>query len=192
MSKPYNDNKLGQAPLLVQVYLFVSQFTSTSYGCALLDRRVLASLPLTLDGTLKIDAGECRPTTFLVRCSCSRSPHPPDSYGRHRKLAEVRRLHEEIRSLEEELEVVEGYPHASKACKELVQFTQTCPDPLLSLKQGAQNSGWNRWFQQPDQDGGEAFSCCLCNTKHYIERGLAAMCSSWDLNQFGSVSFDFT
>eukprot|EP00250_Pteridium_aquilinum_P009022 c18387_g1_i2 orf=111-485(+) len=99
-----------------------------------------------------------RPSSSGVAVLTPRTP--PDAYGRHRKRAEILRLHEEIRSLEEELQVVEGYPHSSRACKELVEFTKARPDPLLSLNEGPGNPPWNRWFQQPDQGGGYDMFCC--------------------------------
>eukprot|EP00249_Psilotum_nudum_P009697 c22101_g2_i1 orf=422-820(-) len=85
-------------------------------------------------------------------------PAVPDLRGRHRKRAQINRLNQEIRMLEEELEALEGLPPASKACKELVQFTEACPDPLLPITIVQPNPQWDRWLEQSSVDP-EAWCC---------------------------------
>jgi hypothetical protein len=50
-------------------------------------------------------------------------PSAPDVRGRHRRRAELQRLTQEIRMLQDELNALDNIPPASKACKEYVH----CP-----------------------------------------------------------------
>ncbi|KAH6761939.1 Pentatricopeptide repeat superfamily protein [Perilla frutescens var. hirtella] len=54
-----------------------------------------------------------------------------DTRGKHRISAELKRLEQEIRFLEEELEQLEKMESASSACKEMLINIETRPDPLL-------------------------------------------------------------
>ncbi|KAL3634484.1 hypothetical protein CASFOL_021538 [Castilleja foliolosa] len=63
-----------------------------------------------------------------------------DSKGKHRISAELKRLDQETRFLEEELEELEKMEKASAACKEIVISIQRRPDPLLP----------NEWSDKPN------------------------------------------
>ncbi|CAL8989759.1 unnamed protein product [Prunus brigantina] len=56
-----------------------------------------------------------------------------DTRGKHRIQAELKRLEQEARFLEEELEQLEKMDKASAACKEILNNAETRPDPLLPV-----------------------------------------------------------
>ncbi|XP_051127556.1 guanine nucleotide-binding protein subunit gamma 2 [Andrographis paniculata] len=72
-----------------------------------------------------------------------------DVRGKHRISAELKRLDQETRFLEEELEQLEKMDKASAACKELLVNIETRPDPLLPETIGPINPTWDRWFEGP-------------------------------------------
>ncbi|KAK4388271.1 Guanine nucleotide-binding protein subunit gamma 2 [Sesamum angolense] len=72
-----------------------------------------------------------------------------DTRGKHRISAELKRLEQEARFLEEELEQLEKTEKASVACKEMLISIQTRPDPLLPVTHGPVNPMWDRWFEGP-------------------------------------------
>ncbi|KAH6777982.1 G-protein gamma subunit 2 [Perilla frutescens var. hirtella] len=80
-----------------------------------------------------------------------------DTRGKHRISAELKRLQQETRFLEEELEQLEKMESASSACKEMLVSVQTRPDALLSLTIGPTNPIWDRWFEGPQNSSG-----CRC------------------------------
>ncbi|KAK6161457.1 hypothetical protein DH2020_004865 [Rehmannia glutinosa] len=80
-----------------------------------------------------------------------------DTRGKHRISAELKRLEQEIRFLEEELEQVEKMDKASAACKEMLINIETRPDPLLPVTNGPVNPIWDRWFEGPPESSG-----CRC------------------------------
>ncbi|XP_057959220.1 guanine nucleotide-binding protein subunit gamma 1 [Malania oleifera] len=80
-----------------------------------------------------------------------------DTRGKHRILAEVKRLEQEARFLEEELEQLEKTEKASAACKELLANVETKPDPLLPVTVSPINPSWDRWFEGPQDSKG-----CQC------------------------------
>ncbi|KAH9537740.1 hypothetical protein CY35_16G068300 [Sphagnum magellanicum] len=82
-------------------------------------------------------------------------PSAPDVRGRHRRRAELQRLTQEIRMLQDELNALDNIPPASKACKELVDFMDNCPDPFLPSLQGDPPVK-QRWFEPPSESQG----CC--------------------------------
>ncbi|KAL8100177.1 guanine nucleotide-binding protein subunit gamma 2-like [Apium graveolens] len=78
----------------------------------------------------------------------------PDTRGKHRILAELKRLEQEARFLQEELDQLEKLEKASAACNELLSIVETRPDPLLPLTKGPTNPTWDRWFEgSPDPSG---------------------------------------
>ncbi|XP_057964545.1 guanine nucleotide-binding protein subunit gamma 1 [Malania oleifera] len=77
--------------------------------------------------------------------------------GKHRMLAEVKRLDQETKSLEEELEELEKTESVSAICEELLRNIETIPDPLLPITNGPANPLWDRWFEGPQDSGG-----CRC------------------------------
>ncbi|XP_010279294.1 PREDICTED: guanine nucleotide-binding protein subunit gamma 1-like [Nelumbo nucifera] len=80
-----------------------------------------------------------------------------DTRGKHRILAELKRLEQETRFLEEELEELEKTDKVSAACEELLTNIETRPDPLLPVTNGPTNPSWDRWFEGPQDSKG-----CRC------------------------------
>ncbi|CAA0814185.1 Guanine nucleotide-binding protein subunit gamma 2 [Striga hermonthica] len=80
-----------------------------------------------------------------------------DTRGKHRISAELKRLEQETRFLEEELEELEKMDKASAACKEMVTNVETRPDPLVPVTIGPPNPLWDRWFERPKDSSG-----CRC------------------------------
>ncbi|PIA31607.1 hypothetical protein AQUCO_04900124v1 [Aquilegia coerulea] len=56
-----------------------------------------------------------------------------DTRGKHRILAELKRLEQETNSLEEELEELERTEKVSAACQQLLLNVESKPDPLLPV-----------------------------------------------------------
>ncbi|KAJ6971259.1 guanine nucleotide-binding protein subunit gamma 2 [Populus alba x Populus x berolinensis] len=56
-----------------------------------------------------------------------------DTRGKHRIQAELKRIEQEARFLEEELEQLDKLEKASTACKEMLNNVETIPDPLLPM-----------------------------------------------------------
>ncbi|KAF3456919.1 hypothetical protein FNV43_RR01573 [Rhamnella rubrinervis] len=80
-----------------------------------------------------------------------------ETRGKHRIQAELKRLDQEARCLEEELEKLEKLDKASAACKEMQSMVETTPDPLLPVTHGPINPTWDRWFEGPQESKG-----CRC------------------------------
>ncbi|KAJ4722558.1 guanine nucleotide-binding protein subunit gamma 2-like [Melia azedarach] len=80
-----------------------------------------------------------------------------DTRGKHRIQAELKRLEQEARFLEEELEQLEKTEKASAECKETLSNVETRPDPLLPVTNGPLNPLWDRWFEGPQEKQG-----CRC------------------------------
>ncbi|XP_031097617.1 guanine nucleotide-binding protein subunit gamma 2-like [Ipomoea triloba] len=80
-----------------------------------------------------------------------------DLRGKHRISAELKRLEQETRFLEEELEKLDRMEKASGACKEMLKIVETRPDPLLPQTNGPINPSWDRWFEGPQDASG-----CRC------------------------------
>ncbi|XP_058084688.1 guanine nucleotide-binding protein subunit gamma 1 isoform X3 [Magnolia sinica] len=81
----------------------------------------------------------------------------PDTRGKHRILAELKRLEQEARSLEGELEELERTDRVSAACQELLPNVENRPDPLLPVTNGPADPSWDRWFEGPQESQG-----CRC------------------------------
>ncbi|KAK4383910.1 Guanine nucleotide-binding protein subunit gamma 2 [Sesamum angolense] len=77
-----------------------------------------------------------------------------DTRGKHRISAELKRLEQETRFLEEEFEQLEKLERASASCKELLINIETRPDPLLPVTNGPVNPTWDRWFEGPQESSG--------------------------------------
>ncbi|KAH8486303.1 hypothetical protein Peur_070258 [Populus x canadensis] len=80
-----------------------------------------------------------------------------DTRGKHRIQAELKRIEQEARFLEEELEQLDKLEKASTACKEMLNNVETIPDPLLPITNGPMNPLWDRWFEGPRESKG-----CSC------------------------------
>ncbi|KAM0936619.1 putative G-protein gamma [Dioscorea sansibarensis] len=72
-----------------------------------------------------------------------------DTRGKHRISAELKRLEQEARFLEEEMEELEKTEKASASCQELLHKVESKPDPVLPVTIGPVNPTWNRWFEGP-------------------------------------------
>ncbi|KAJ6399354.1 hypothetical protein OIU77_019992 [Salix suchowensis] len=80
-----------------------------------------------------------------------------DTRGKHRILAELKRVEQEMKFLEEELEELENTDNVSVVCEELLRGVENLPDPLISLTYGPANPLWDRWFERPKKSQG-----CMC------------------------------
>ncbi|KAJ7564488.1 hypothetical protein O6H91_02G033000 [Diphasiastrum complanatum] len=76
--------------------------------------------------------------------------------GRHRLRSELNRLNQEIQLLKEELKAMENLPPASRTSRELIEFIETCADPLLPITRGPIMAEWDKWFRQPTEPN----RCC--------------------------------
>ncbi|KAI9182739.1 hypothetical protein LWI28_028384 [Acer negundo] len=81
----------------------------------------------------------------------------PDTAGKHRILAELKRVEQESRFLEEELEELDKSESVSTICEELLRLIEVRPDPLLPITNGPVNPVWDRWFEGPQDAQG-----CRC------------------------------
>ncbi|KAM5563631.1 hypothetical protein ABKV19_018315 [Rosa sericea] len=98
-----------------------------------------------------------------------------DNRGRHRVLAELNRLEQELKFLQgfihrqhkaffctlymEELGELEQTENVSTICSELLPYTEGRPDPLLPLTNGPINLIWDRWFEGPQNS--QSCSCLI-------------------------------
>ncbi|PON54418.1 G-protein gamma-like domain containing protein [Parasponia andersonii] len=82
---------------------------------------------------------------------------PSDNRGKHRILAELKGLEQELKCLEEELEELEKTENASTICAELQSRIETISDPLLPTTNGPISVLWDRWFEGPQDTQG-----CRC------------------------------
>ncbi|XP_012490625.2 guanine nucleotide-binding protein subunit gamma 2 [Gossypium raimondii] len=80
-----------------------------------------------------------------------------DTRGKHRILAELKRVEQESKFLEEEMEELERTDNVSTLSEELLLIMETRPDPLLPLTNGPINPSWDRWFEGPQDAKG-----CRC------------------------------
>ncbi|CBI27799.3 unnamed protein product, partial [Vitis vinifera] len=72
---------------------------------------------------------------------CPKSPPDyPDLYGKRRGAAKVQMLEREIGFLEEELKSIEGLQHASRCCKEVVDFVVANSDPIIPTNSKSRKS----------------------------------------------------
>ncbi|CAH8310213.1 unnamed protein product [Eruca vesicaria subsp. sativa] len=82
-----------------------------------------------------------------------------DARGKHRILAELGRVEQEVSFLEKELEGLGQTDIVSTVCEELLCVIEKAPDPLLPLTRGPFDLGWDRWFEGPK--GGEGCRCYI-------------------------------
>ncbi|CAI0448758.1 unnamed protein product [Linum tenue] len=81
-----------------------------------------------------------------------------DTRGKHRILAELKRIEQEISFLEEELGELEKTDSLSTVCEGFLRNVEMIPDPLLAITIGPANPVWDRWFEAPPDAGG-----CSCS-----------------------------
>ncbi|KAL1197602.1 Guanine nucleotide-binding protein subunit gamma 1 [Cardamine amara subsp. amara] len=82
-----------------------------------------------------------------------------DARGKHRILAELARVEQEVTFLEQELEELDQADIVSTVCEELLFVIEKRPDPLLPLTNEPLDLGWDRWFEGPN--GGEGCRCLI-------------------------------
>ncbi|CAJ2627789.1 guanine nucleotide-binding protein subunit gamma 2-like [Trifolium pratense] len=87
--------------------------------------------------------------TLLVSTGAGGGGGGTDKRGKHRILAELKRLQQDTKFLQEELEELEKTENVSAICKELLQNMDTRPDPLIPEVHGPVNLLWDRWFEGP-------------------------------------------
>ncbi|MED6182092.1 hypothetical protein PIB30_025326 [Stylosanthes scabra] len=80
-----------------------------------------------------------------------------EKIGKHRIVAELKRLDQDMKFLQEELEELEKADNVSTICIDFVQNVESRADPLVPEIHGAVNVLWDRWFEGP-QDPHE----CAC------------------------------
>ncbi|XP_039025077.1 guanine nucleotide-binding protein subunit gamma 1-like [Hibiscus syriacus] len=80
-----------------------------------------------------------------------------DTKGKHRILAELKRVEQESRGLEDEMEELERTDNVSTLSEELLLSMESRPDPLLPVTNGLINPSWDRWFEGPQDSEG-----CTC------------------------------
>ncbi|KAK3193668.1 hypothetical protein Dsin_024978 [Dipteronia sinensis] len=98
-------------------------------------------------------------TTSSVDEQVAASRGGPDPVGKHRILAELKRVEQESRFLEEELEELDKSESVSTICEELMCLIEVRPDPLLSITNGPVNPVCDRWFKGP-QDA-QGYRCLI-------------------------------
>ncbi|KAJ4747579.1 Guanine nucleotide-binding protein subunit gamma 1 [Rhynchospora pubera] len=71
--------------------------------------------------------------------------------GKHRISVQLKRLQQETRFLEEELQELEKTDKVSAGLQESIYKIESCPDPLLPITTGPANPIWDQWFERPKQ-----------------------------------------
>ncbi|XP_076954933.1 guanine nucleotide-binding protein subunit gamma 3-like [Bidens hawaiensis] len=87
-----------------------------------------------------------------------------DLYGKRRQLAKVQVLEREIGVLQDEIKSLAELELASRCCKELEDFVEATPDPLIAVNQsrGRRRSCWKNFWRKI---GSLIQCCCCCSTK---------------------------
>ncbi|KAK9054760.1 hypothetical protein SSX86_025839 [Deinandra increscens subsp. villosa] len=83
-----------------------------------------------------------------------------DLYGKRRQLAKLQVLHREIGLLQDEINSLAELELASRCCKELEDYVEATPDPLIAINQIRGRSRKNRWRKI-----GWMLRCCCCCSK---------------------------
>ncbi|XP_020690465.1 guanine nucleotide-binding protein subunit gamma 2 isoform X2 [Dendrobium catenatum] len=101
-------------------------------------------------GTMRVDSssGPAENGRTDEPASSARRPLRVGDYlGKHRLSAAIGRLHQEIQSLESELEELDKMEPSSAACNDVLSSMEGIPDALLPITKGPEHSAWERWFQ---------------------------------------------
>ncbi|KAF5456621.1 hypothetical protein F2P56_026086 [Juglans regia] len=67
--------------------------------------------------------------------------------GKHRMVAAISNLDNQINMIQNELEELETLGKSSIVCKELISSLDTVRDPLLPSSMGPADVSWDRWFR---------------------------------------------
>jgi len=95
----------------------------------------------------------------MVRLEPRPTPGAPDLRGIHHRLAELNRLDQQIKHLEEELEKLDNTDRASTVCREVLLTIDNKPDAFLPTTRGPENAAWKQWFEKNTESRG--CGCCL-------------------------------
>ncbi|KAI3766408.1 hypothetical protein L2E82_16465 [Cichorium intybus] len=84
-----------------------------------------------------------------------------DLYGKRRQIAKVQVLEREISLLQEEMKSLAELELASRCCKELDEYVEATPDPLITLNKtrGRSRSFWKNLRRKI---GSMLWCCCCC------------------------------
>jgi len=88
----------------------------------------------------------------MVRLEPRPTPGAPDLRGIHHRLAELNRLDQQIKHLEEELEKLDNTDRASTVCREVLLTIDNKPDAFLPTTRGPENAAWKQWFEKKIQN----------------------------------------
>ncbi|KAI3524948.1 hypothetical protein L1887_03617 [Cichorium endivia] len=96
-------------------------------------------------------------------------PSPPlvgyaDLYGKRRQAARVQVLEREIGLLQDEIKSLGGIGLASRSCKELDDFIDATPDPLISINPSSSRSKNFLKILGRRKFGCLSWICCFCGT----------------------------
>lgn len=103
--------------------------------------------------------GAGRRNPIIIRLEPRPAPSAPDVRGRRRRAAELNRLDQQIKILEEELENLDNTDRASTVCKEVLVTIDNKPDAFLPITNGPENAAWKQWFEKTTEPRG--CGCCL-------------------------------
>uniref|UniRef100_A0A6M2F5B5 G protein gamma domain-containing protein n=1 Tax=Populus davidiana TaxID=266767 RepID=A0A6M2F5B5_9ROSI len=72
---------------------------------------------------------------------------PNNFLSKHRMVAAITQLQNQINFIQEELDQLDTLGESSIVCEELLSSVESIPDPLLPSTQGPVNASWDRWFK---------------------------------------------
>ncbi|XP_009588841.1 guanine nucleotide-binding protein subunit gamma 2-like [Nicotiana tabacum] len=78
--------------------------------------------------------------------SVSRTGTPNMVMGKHRLVAAIASLNQQIQIIQDELDQLDSFGEASIVCRELVSSVELMPDALLPVTRGPINVHLDRWF----------------------------------------------
>nr|XP_043616894.1 guanine nucleotide-binding protein subunit gamma 3 [Erigeron canadensis] len=84
-----------------------------------------------------------------------------DLYGKRRQFAKVQVLEREISLLQDEIKSLAELELASRCCKELNDYVEATPDPLIALNKTHGRSR-NFWKNVRRKTGSIMWWCCCC------------------------------
>ncbi|CAI9280954.1 unnamed protein product [Lactuca saligna] len=85
-----------------------------------------------------------------------------DLYGKRRQIAKVQVLDREISLLQEEIKSLAELELASRCCKELDEFVEATPDPLIAITKHTHGRSRNLWRNLGKKFGSMLLCCCYC------------------------------
>ncbi|KAL8063797.1 hypothetical protein ABFX02_01G050000 [Erythranthe guttata] len=79
--------------------------------------------------------------------SVNRTPAGAGPMGKHRMVAAISFLNQQIQLIQDELDELDSTGGVSTICQEFVSNIDSVPDALLPVSRGPADVGWDRWFQ---------------------------------------------